>query len=297
MLNKKVQNRQLPVWIMAALSAPVAIYGGKASWVWTLIVGIICSLLCIAVLKLENVKYGKILRAAQIILLGVVGGRMSLEVSACWETEGMIMPLTLITLAVLSALGDAERNARVCSVLAWILGLLYIVCLAAGGKDIEMNWLLPTDCQEGMLVVVFLLPAVSVILPRETGKGRWGVLAVPLFAALIGIWCSGTLSPNVTKMVEIPFYEYSKSLSIFGVAERFEALVSVALTAGLFCTLSLLFNAAQHTITNGALISGIIAAVIMCLNVQINPWILSILALIGWIMLPFIKSEKINRKK
>ena len=57
MLNKKILHRQLQVWIMAAVSAPLAIYGGKASWTWSLAIGLICILLCIAVLKLENIKY------------------------------------------------------------------------------------------------------------------------------------------------------------------------------------------------------------------------------------------------
>ena len=297
MLNKKILHRQLQVWIMAAVSAPLAIYGGKASWTWSLAIGLICILLCIAVLKLENIKYGKILGAIQIILLGVVSGVLLSDLSLCWETDNVIMPIVLITLAVISAVGGAERNGRVCCVLAWILALLYIVSLAAGAKDIQIKWLYPAEQREGLLPLIFLIPAVAVILPREQGSGLWILLVVPLFAAIIGIWCAGTLSTKVTQTVQIPFFEYSKSLSVFGVAERFEALISVAMTAGLFCMLSLLLSSAQQMVRNGALVSGVLSVIVVWINVRINPWILDIFALFLWIVIPLLKCEKINRKK
>jgi hypothetical protein len=279
------------------MSAPLAICAGNSSWLWTLAVGISCSFLCLAVLSEEPVVYGKVLGVLQTVLLAVVAGIFATESSLCWESDAPMIPMTLIVLSALSAIGGAERSGRVNCVLIWFLAILYIISLAAGLKDLKIEWIRPSEYKNESLLTVFLIPAVSALIPHDKGRGKWFVFLLPLFAAVIALWCAATLSPESASRVRLPFYEYSKSLSFLGIAERFEALVSVAITIGLFSLLNLLFSAAESMYKNGSLIAGIIAGIIVTQKVSINPRFVAVGALILWIIVPLLKSRKINRKK
>ena len=294
-MNERVSMRQMLLWIASAVSAPLAIYGGSASWEWTLVIGAVSTAAVILTLKFGEGDYGVLLRVLQLGVLAVAAGTFAADISACWGKVGVSMPLTLIALAALSAIGGAERAGRVSCVAAWIVAILYIVVLAAGVKNIDISRLEPNGRANGMLVVAYLLPAVSLMLPREQGKGLGWLFVVPVFASVISLWCSGTLSQNAATEVEIPFYEYSKSLNLLGVAERFEALASVALTLGMFCLLSLMFSAAEHVIKNGAVIGAVGAAIIVS-GIEVGTLILCIAAAVSWVILPVAKSLVKNRK-
>lgn len=134
------------------------------------------------------------------------------------------------------------------------------------------------------------------MIPHERRKGTAWLLGITLFAAVISVWCAGTLSRRRAMAIEIPFYEYSKSLNLLGVAERFEALASVALTLGMFCLLSLLLSAAENLMKNGAVYAGAGAAIAAsCMH--FNTMLLSAITAIFWVGLPLIKRMIKNRKK
>ena len=71
-------------------------------------------------------------------------------------------------------------------------------------------------------------------------KLGWGLAAAALCAA-------GTLSPRVAGEEAFAVYTMAKSVSVFGVMERLEPVVSAALTAGGFCLLSVLCLANAKT--------------------------------------------------
>ena len=73
----------------------------------------------------------------------------------------------------------------------------------------------------------------------------WKRCAAVLLAA--ALCAAGTLSPRVAGEEAFAVYTMAKSVSVFGVMERLEPVVSAALTAGGFCLLSVLCLANAKT--------------------------------------------------
>lgn len=294
MLNNHVPQRQMLLWLIASASAPLAIYAGSASWEWTLAVGIVCTLAAVIVLEFGRADYGAVLRVVQTGAIAVVAGTLVKDIAPCWGSQDQMIPLTLIVLAVLSAINGPEQASRVSCVTTWIIALLYIVVLAAGVKNLDISRVASDGKGNGLLVTVFLLPAVSLLISPVRGKRTRLLLCIPVFATIISLWCAGTLSRQAAMAVDVPFYEYSKSLNLLGVAERFESLASVAVTLGVFCMLSLFMSAAGNMINNGEIFAGIGTAVTFYLDLGAVE--VSVLAVILWVILPLINSVIKNRK-
>lgn len=292
MLSEKLSGKQMVLWMASAMSAPLAIYTGKTSWEWTLVTGVVCIGASLVVLRYGSSDFGKLLRMGQLILLSIVAGIFSREISACWGEESVSMPLVLLVLAALSAGNGAQNAGRVCCCAAWVTAIIYALVLGIGVKNIE--WIRLTEmgyCHE-MLILAFLVPAVWLLLPAQRSKGVF-LVGMIIFGAVVSILCFGTLSAGGVVDAQLPIYQYSKSLTMLGIAERFEAAASVALTLGLFCTLSLLLSAAEEMVKHGAVIGAVIAAI----NVPISTEIVTILAGFAWIILPMIISANKVKKR
>jgi hypothetical protein len=281
-LSEKLGKGTAVAWLLGAMSAPVAIYAGYVSWQWTLVVGIICTAACLVVQKWGQKWESPMNRWAQLVLLGVVAGVIATKIAPCWGEQGEIMPLTLIVLAVLTASAGQERSCRLCCVTSWILIVLLVVVTAVGIKNIEIRRLAPTSAWNDMLIPVFLIPCVLLFIPHKRG-GYAAQFLIPLFGMVISVLCMGTAS----NLGHMPIYEYSKSLTLLGVAERFEAVTSVAMTLGLHSLLSLLFTAAENLVRHGALLCGGIAVVILLFLGEIGV-ILTVFTAVMWVFLPLL---------
>ena len=280
------------VWTVSAMSAPLAIYAGKTSWEWILTVGIVCTAAVMLVFRFGSAEYGKVLQIMQLIILAMVAGTFSKEAAACWGEESVSMPLVLLALAALSAGKSAQGAARVCCCVAWIGVIIYALLLVVGVKNIQWSRVLEIGYFNEMIIIIYLFPVVWLLLPAQKLRGA-GLPWTILFGLIISVLCFGTLSAKGVEAVGIPFYQYSKSLTMLGIAERFEAAASVALTLGVFCALSLLLCAAEEMIKHGA----VIAAVIAALNVRINSRIMVISVVFAWIILPLLRAAKKVEKR
>lgn len=92
------------------------------------------------------------------------------------------------------------------------------------------------------------------VIPAAFGRAGKAVHALVLLggALLLGgaaraLCAAGTLSPRVAGEEAFAVYTMAKSVSVFGVMERLEPVVSAALTAGGFCLLSVLCLANAKT--------------------------------------------------
>lgn len=252
MFHQKVEQYPLWAWTAAALSAPTAMLAGSGEWLGVLALGIACGGICwgIHVLTEETPEMPAWYCAAQFLFLILAVGVFTGMTAECWPTGNSFptVPLTLLILAAFSAMDGANRASRVGGVLFWFLALLYAVILASEAKDIKAPWLIPgAKAPDILLVCVFLIPAVTSFFPKEKGKACCvALVSISVFGALIAFWTAGVLSPAVAAAAENPFYEFSKSLSLFGTAGRLEAFAGVALTLGFFSLLSLLLSAAGY---------------------------------------------------
>ena len=187
-------------------------------WIQTLlavlIVGVLAFFACRFQEKLENP--GKWYRIAQILWLVFLLGQLGKWPAHTWPggTDFPVVPLTLLALGIFASLDGGSCAARCATALFWLLLILYGVILFSGLSEWKLKNFTP---ESGMvsweLLLVLLLPAVVGMLPGE----RAGFLSWPL-------------------------YESVKGMNLFGVAERYEAFVSVTATMGYFILFSLLFS-------------------------------------------------------
>lgn len=251
MWSEKVSSRQLWTWAAVALTGPLAQFAGSCSWDWVAVLGIGCGAICWMLHRLAHGvdRWPKWLCAAEFLWAAFMAGMAASWSGYCWDASSArpVVPLTLILLASCASWGGAERGSRVSCVLSWFLTLLYAVILAAGCRDLKANWMKPGWEGSLILIPIFLTPAVAIYLPRKKGMGAAASLGViSAFAVAISLWSVGALSMDVAAQAQPAFYEFSKSLSLFGVAERFESFVSVAMTMGYFSLFSMLISAAGH---------------------------------------------------
>jgi len=98
-------------------------------------------------------------------------------------------------------------------------------------------------------LVVLLLPVAGLFLRDrlDGSKGRylrWYLLTAAL-AGAVGAVCTGSLGRTLAKASPDPFWSMSRSISVLGVMERFEALISALLSLGFCCLLALLLLAGR----------------------------------------------------
>lgn len=301
MSKNKVNAATLGAWLFAAMTAPLSQIGTGMPWPFVLAVGAVCGILCWSIHCMSN---GDCFQAkwycfVQLLFLAIVTGAAASWTADCWPTGNAfpVVPLVLLAVASASAWDGAARASRTGGVVFWFVALLYAIILAAGVKNQRVEWLRPEwDFGGSVLVFVFLIPTAATFLPGEKGRG-YGIalFAILTFGLAATLLTAGTISPAVVKEMTFPFYEYSKSLSLFGVAERFEAFVSVALTMGYFSLLSLFLSGAYHlaeALGKGAGRYGIVfcagaaAMIMVLLSGNVMTWLLIPAALL-WGVLPF----------
>lgn len=300
MFHEKVPQHQLAGWLLGAMTAPLVQIAGRQGWLPALVAAVTCIGLCwiVNILPTEhlwNKKWYCILQSAWLTVTLAALADWSAD---AWPTgtDFPVVPLTLLTLAVFAALNGPSGASRVSGVLFWFLVLLYGTVLAAGSKNIKPEWLIPKwENPDASMLFVLLIPAAAVFLPREKGKAlHWVFPGILLLYVAVTLWTVGTISPKVAGEVTWPFYESSKSLSLFGVAERFESLVSVAMTMGYFSLYSLLLSGVGHLAENyrpgwgkrGVVVGGVAAGVLVLLAQQPQPVVLVIITLAAWCLLP-----------
>lgn len=316
MFHKKVDQYPLWAWIFVGMTAPLAQIAGRSPWLGTAVFAVVSGCLCWGVHSVsgETPSLPKWCCILEYFFIIFVAGELAGLIKTVWPTGGDLptVPLTLLFLAALSAWHGAERASRIGGVLFWFIVILYAVILGAGVKELNPRWMIPDiTVPEGLLLVVLLIPAVAVFLPREKGRLPSPVLTlIGIFAGVVALWTAGTLSPRAVKSLADPFYEFSKSLSLFGVAERFEAIVSFTLTLGYFALFSLLFSAAGTLAEGlhqgfgrwGIVLGSAVSAFIAIFFLPVSDVLLALLSLVFWGILPFLlycvkRAKAPNNKK
>lgn len=314
MFNKRVDAYPLCAWLLCAMYALIAQYAAPANWLVILLAGVGCTSLCWCnfVLCEGQVCSRKWYCIVQLLFLIIVSAMIAGESANTWPTGDAypIVPLVLLAIATFSAWHGGERASRVAGVVFWFIALLFAIVLAAGSRNIEPEYLVPELNGTGyVLLFVFLFPVVTTFLPREGATCYTKTLfAIVILGTVISVLTVGALSGRIAGEESFAFYTFSKSLSLFGVAERFEALVSVALTMGEYSLLSLLLSCAGHLVHTihpgqgriGVASCAICAASLMVFEKEISADWIGVGALLFWGILPLIfrntESEKKHKK-
>ena len=247
MQNHNVRKRQLSAWLLAGLSAPLAQFAGGMAWQTVAVISAVCLGGCWLVCRLEFAP-PKWLCAMEYGWIVCLLGSMASWISESWVSGNAYpaVPLILLALGGASAFRGPENGARVGSIVFWLVALIYAGVVAAGAGEVELRELVYVDrTLDRRLVVALLIPVLAVFWQKEGGvlqvRGLAGIFG---FAVLISALITGTLSLPVAAQAKGPLQEWVEGLSLAGTLERFESLVSVALTIGWFALLAFLISTA-----------------------------------------------------
>ena len=258
-----IGERQRWVWLAASLSCIAAVTLCGLNWLWVLLGGLaacgyyyyIEAKLCTDGLGERLTKQfgfvGKILVVLMLFWLVLVMGACAAFADAAFPMVDGFPGLGWVLLAM--AAWGSRKGALACAGCSGILSLfllvLYGVIAVFAVPDVKVEYLVPNQKWDQTVTALsmFLLPAGVWCVPvrERKGKNRGMVLLLPLFAAVLSAVTAGVLSPELAEATSAPLYDVARAVSVLGVMERIEPLLSAAITMGIFCLLSALACACQ----------------------------------------------------
>lgn len=256
-MRDNVLPRQLCALAFCAFTVPAVGLLPQAGWLWSLLAAVCCAaVLAIGVLLTRKKGGSAAALAAQsglgkvLLVLLLVWNALALGMTARYlcgaypNADGF--PLTgalLLLLAAYAANKGVSAVARVSAICFFFLAALYALVLGFSVPQLRPQWLAPQTKPAWTLLPAVFSPACVLFLTGHcTARAKPAVwlLSGTALAFLAAFLAAGCLSPEIAGTEPFALYTVSKSLSLFGAMERFEALISAALTAGGFCLLGLL---------------------------------------------------------
>ncbi len=170
--------------------------------------------------------------------------------------HAVIIPAVLALLAALACAKGAGAPAQVGAV-CWPFALVILgVVTVFAAPDVKLARLRETG-ERWQSIGAFVLVLLPGMLPMRRGRAsRWlfALLAIVL-AAAPAVVCRGLLGRAQTGELSFPLYAAAQSISVFGVMERFEVLLSGALTLAAFCACAFVLTAGMDGLPGSSAIA------------------------------------------
>ena len=249
MSGKDLGEKQLKLWLVTAMSAPLAQTVGGMSWVTVLVTGIVCGGFLFVIRRArEGICNfpGWLSALAQIWLLIRLLYLLG-EAENCWQADqsGAFVPLILLLLGGLSACKGMKAAAGVACILFYFIAAGYGATAVASVKSMQYSWMFTgVSGVQPRLIAAFLHPAVMLLFSgerRPLGPVLLGGLAG--VGGILALLINGVLSAGMAAGYQNSFYEMSRSVSFLGSVERIESLTAAILVLGWFAMFSLHFSA------------------------------------------------------
>lgn len=294
MLGNNGRTNQLSIWVITAMLGPI-LYFSQGNWLDTLVVSLVLSAATGCAVRYGKHWNGPIYNIVQLIWLALILAHFLGYSSACWPTGDRtfpVIPFTLLILAAASSIKGYDATANGMSIVFWMGLFLIGIVFVAGFWNIEPRNLYPkTQNIDAQTMLVFMLPGAVGLIKGKKFRLKASA-AIIVLAVAITAWIAGILSPVIALQVTWPFYEAAKTVELFDVAKRFEALVSVGVTLCNYALYSLLLCAAASIgerfgrRRESVVICVGISASLILLGASIKPDILLVLSIIFWVILP-----------
>ncbi len=312
-MEQRMGDRQRWLWQLSGISAATAAGTCGLGWGWVLAGSIPTALYYLymdrktdsdgaAALLMEAFgKGGKVLIGAALFWTVIaMAWTAQLADAAFPMVDGFpVLGWVLLALAAWGSRKGAVTCARCAGVLCLFLLVLYGMVIVFSAPDVQVKNLLPRGSwlDGAQTLGLCLLPACLWYLPcrKLSKRPAWGlgVLLVLGTTALAAV-TAGVLSPELAATLPAPLYTLAQSVSLFGVLERIEPLLSAAMTIGVFCLLSAM-ACSCHVLTDqlrkspwNGVGSCIAAGVLMGVVRGLPVLILTVGALIFWVSVPFL---------
>ena len=255
-----MRDRQLCAVTLAAASVPALLYLPRLGWVWATAAAAISALLlglcgrrCApgGLTEVIPAAFGRVGRAVHaLVLLGgalLLGGAARALCAIYPESRGgPLTGLLLLLAAAYAAERGEETVLRSGAILFFFLTAVEAVILGFSAVQVRAAWIAPQTGRVPFAAMTAALSPMAVLYVRGGARRTGGWLAAGIgLCAAAALCAAGTLSPRVAGEEAFAVYTMAKSVSVFGVMERLEPLVSAALLMGFFALESLLFASAR----------------------------------------------------
>ena len=208
----------------------------------------------------------------------------------------LYVPAAVLVLAWLLARQSRGGLLACCAVVGFfVLGAVSVVSAFSLPK-LTLRWLRPEPSLTGFLIALAL--GFGGMLLTETGEkpsGAW-IWCAHLAPAILSALAGGCLSYPLAGRQSSAFYTLSRGVSLFGVAERFEALIAACLTLGLCSACALLLWTARGMLGSDWAFLLIPAALGLCVFPIPGAYIAVGTALL-WVIFPALFSVRLSCKK
>lgn len=296
-MENKIPDAQLHAWLLVATVPTVLSVIGWNGWLTVLLTALACGILSICVLACSKKEMPRWLCVAELAWLTVLLGGLAAESATCWEEADAFpaIPMVLLALSALAAQKGGLRAGRTGAVLIWFVLPVLGVALLAGTADADLTWIRQgIEMPDGMLITLLLIPCLSAFLPRQQGKRQyWLSILLGVIAVVTSVIMDAAMGAEVAAAAANSFYEFSKGVTLLGVAQRFESLVACVLTGGWFALFAMILSAVYHLAEKifapgakwAVWLCTAIAAGLMCILPNKSEW-MAFGSLIFWGFLP-----------
>lgn len=249
-MTDQMSNRQLGISLFAGLCAPLAVVCSAYPWPGVLLglgVAGLGNVLMVRAAK-HGATFPAFLRIAYLLWTLLIMAKTAELSRACFQDSTGFIPLVLLALSAAAAQRGAATCGRLGAILWIALAALLGGLLVCAAQDFAWpRFVAQRGAEDGWPVIaaVALSPAaLLVLLPKRESSGlNWGywmAAIAGLAASVVSCGVLGSLRPHLAQ----PLYNMVQGVSVLGVAERLEALLSAALSIGYFLALSFLCAAA-----------------------------------------------------
>lgn len=280
------QSKQHTLWLLAAVSAPVAHFSG-CGWFSALLAAAAALPLILVPKHWEGM--GKGMALGQALWLGAVTGLLLKNSAVYWPSDNdLAVPAVLLALAAVTV----EKSApRIGAVLAFCMALLAIPAAISGAAHIEPKWLKPEPTPWPLgLTLVLLLPNLPAAGENQKGKRLLGTAAVTIALSLL---VQGVTAVSVAVTLADPFYQTARALG------HLEPVIAAGLTLGWYALASWLFHSGAYIAQRagiGEKLSYVLlwgtATAFVLLGQQPAMQFVTVLSLFWWVITPFFLNLK-----
>ena len=292
---KEGTQRSGGMWLLCFGVTAGAALCGSFDWLSALAGGALAALACRFYSPTPRAL--RIMRALWLAAPLCVGARAAQALFP--DVSGSLyVPAVVLALAWLLARQSRNGLLACCVVVGFfVLGAVGIVSVFSLPK-LTLRWLRPAPALDGFLCALAI--GAGGMLLAECGEQpcpgwRWSALLAP---AILSALAGGCLSRPLAAGQASAFYTLSRGVSLFGVAERFEALIAACLTLGLCSACALLLRAARELLKSDWAILLLPIALALCFVPIPNSWI-AVGTVLFWVFLPAIWpcEKKLKKRK
>ena len=295
---KEGTQRSGGMWLLCFGVTAGAALCGRFDWLSALAGGALGALACRVSAKGQLPRALGVLQALWLAVPLCVGAR-SAQALFPDVSGSLYVPAVVLALAWLMARQSRGGLLACCAVVGFfVLGAVGIVFLCALPK-LTLRWLKPGLAIDSFLCAMAIGAGGKLLAAcgEKPGPGwRWSALLAP---AMLSALAGGCLSRPLAARQASAFYTLSRGVSLFGVAERFEALIAACLTLGLCSACALILRAGRALLGSDWAILLIPAALTLCFVPIPGLWMAAGTA-VFWVILPAIwplgKKLKIRKK-